>query len=224
VTVVCPGTYHEQVVIRKPVSLEGRRATIDQAGVNPGLQLPLPGFSQPQTIFAAVVIFSSDVKFSGFKVTHAQGEGILAAGLGAEISGISISHSAVVHNDLGFGVPTPKSTYFEELSGVTFHAHTLPPGMFEDLSGNKVIGNSIGKNNTGGDPLDCPPGSTTCSPQDLVTTGILVFSGGTPVTTTIAFNHIFDNAVGIWLSKAVTASGLKTNTFTNVTTPISAGN
>ena len=47
--------------------------------------------------------------------------------------------------------------------------------------------------------------------------------GGTPVTTTIAFNHISSNAIGIWLSKAVTAAGLKTNTFRNVTTPISAG-
>ena len=357
--VVCPGTYHEQVVINKPVSLQGLRATIDQAGVTPGLQLPLPGFSQPQTIFAAVVIFSSHVHFSGFKVTHAQGEGILAAGLGSEISGLSISHSAVVDNDLGFGVPTPKSTYFEcqangqvpgdcgegihltgvafssikgnfvafnsggmlisdetgpthnnliagnvvtgnatdcgitmpghngnalsktgqrqpsvagvydnvvrnnvvtnngvkgegagvlfanagpgtavydnlvqgnfiagnELAGVTFHAHGgLPPGTFEDLSGNTVIGNAIGKNNTGGDPLDCPPGSTTCSPQDLVTTGILVFSGGTKVKTTIAFNRISDNAIGIWLSKAVKAHGLKTNRFRNVATPISAGN
>jgi hypothetical protein len=354
--VVCKGTYHEQVVITKPLSLEGQRATIDQAGVTPGLQVTLPGLGK-QTIFAAVVIFSSDVRFSGFTVTHAQGEGILAAGLGRELTGISISHSAVVHNDLGFGVPTPKSTYFEcqangqipgdcgegihftavaysaikgnliafnsggmlisdetgpthdnliadnvvtgnstdcgitmpghnsnaldakgkpqpsvagvydnvvrgnvvtnngnkgegagvlfanagpgtavygnlvrgnyiagnELSGVTFHAHLLPPGTFEDLSGNKVIGNSIGTNNTGGDPLDCPPGSTTCSPQDLVTTGILVYSGGTPVTTTIAFNHIFNNAIGIWLSKAVTARGLRTNAFRNVTTPISAG-
>jgi hypothetical protein len=33
------------------------------------------------------------------------------------------------------------------------------------------------------------------SPEDLVTTGILVFSGGTPVTVTIARNHIFDRAV-----------------------------
>jgi hypothetical protein len=40
----------------------------------------------------------------------------------------------------------------------------------------------------------------------------------------ILFNHIFNNAIGIWLSKAVTAAGLKTNTFTNVTTSISAGN
>ena len=109
------------------------------------------------------------------------------------------------------------------LSGVTMHAHTIKPGQFEDLSGNKVIGNTIGKNNLDGDTLDCPPGSATCSPQDLVTTGILVFSGGTPVTTTIAFNHISRNAIGIWLSKAVTAAGLKTNTFKNVTTPISAG-
>ena len=354
--VVCKGTYHEQVVLNKPLSLQGQRATIDQAGVTPAFQVTLPGLGT-QTIFAGVVMVSSDIRFTGFTVTHAQGEGILAAGLGRELTGISISHNAVVHNDLGFGVPTPKSTYFEcqangqipgdcgegihftavaysaikgniiafnsggmlisdetgpthnnliagnvvtgnstdcgitmpghnsnaldangqpqpsvagvydnvvrgnvvtnnglkgegagvlfanagpgtavygnlvrgnyiagnELSGVTFHAHLLPPGTFEDLSGNKVIGNSIGTNNTGGDPLDCPPGSTTCSPQDLVTTGILVYSGGTPVTTTIAFNHIFNNAIGIWLSKAVTARGLRTNTFRNVTTPISAG-
>ncbi len=55
-----------------------------------------------------------------------------------------------------------------------------------------------------------------------MTTGILVFSGGTPVTVRIAFNHIFNNAIGIWLSKDVTASGLGTNTFSKVTTPISA--
>ena len=59
--------------------------------------------------------------------------------------------------------------------------------------------------------------------QDLVTTGVLVFSGGTPVTTTIAFNHISNNKVGIWLSKPVVASGLFTNSFANVTTPILSG-
>jgi len=93
----------------------------------------------------------------------------------------------------------------------------IKPGQFEDLSGNNVIGNDIGKNNLDGDSLDHP-----VSPEDLVTTGILVFSGGTPVTLTIVRNHIFDNTIGIWLSKAVTAFGLTANTFTNVTTPISA--
>ena len=30
--VVCQGTYHEQVVITKPLALEGQRATIDETG------------------------------------------------------------------------------------------------------------------------------------------------------------------------------------------------
>jgi nitrous oxidase accessory protein NosD len=348
--VVCKGTYHEQVVISKPLSLRGQRATIDQKGVTPTFQVTIPGLGTA-TIFAAVVMLSSDIRFSGFTVTHAQGEGILAAGLGSDISGISISRNAVVHNDLGGGVP-PASTYFQcaaqgqvpgdcgegvhftgvaysqitrnyiadnsggvllsddtgpthnnlvannvvtgnasdcgitvpghnpnalnakgqpqpsvagvyrnvirgnvvtnngnkgegagvlfanagpgtasydnlvqgnyiagnELAGVTMHAHTIPPGAFEDLNGNRVIGNAIGKNNLGGDPLDSP-----ASPTDTKTTGVLVFSGGTPVTVTIAFNHIFNNHFGIWLSKPVTASGLRTNAFTNVTIPISAG-
>ena len=33
------------------------------------------------------------------------------------------------------------------LSGVTMHAHIVGPGQFEDLSGNVIVGNVIGKNN-----------------------------------------------------------------------------
>ena len=69
------------------------------------------------------------------------------------------------------------------LSGVTMHAHTIGKGQFEDLSGNVIVGNAIGKNNLDGDTLDSP-----ASPEDLKTTGVLVFSGGTPVTVTIARN------------------------------------
>jgi Periplasmic copper-binding protein (NosD) len=350
IVVVCPGTYHEQVVIKKPVSLEGQRATIDEVGVTPAFQVHLPPPFGTQTIFAAVVMISSDIRFSGFTVTRAQGEGILAAGLGRVLYGISISDSSVAHNDLGFGVKS--SRYFEcaaqgqvpgdcgegvhftavadssitgsfigynsggvllsddtgpthgnlvagnvvtgnstdcgitvpghnpgalnakgqpqptvagvydnairgntvtnngvkgegagvlfanatagtasydnlvennyiagnGLSGVTMHAHTIKPGQFEDLSGNNVISNFIGKNNLDGDPLDFP-----ASPKDTKTTGVLVFSGGAHITLTITLNKIADNAIGIWLSKAVSAAGLQNNAFVNVTTPISAG-
>jgi len=350
--IVCPGTYHEQVVLAKPLSLVGQQATIDQTGVTPTFKVTLPGLGT-QTIYAAVVIVSSHVSLSGFIVTHAKGEGVLAAGLGGPVSGIVISHNSVVHNDLGGGVP-PKSKYFQcaaegevpgdcgegvhfagnvaystisdnfiahnsggvllsddvgpthdntvehnvvagnvtdcgitvpghnpgalsatgvpqptvagvyrnvikdnvvvgngvkgegagvlfangapgtasydnlvegnfivgnGLAGVTMHAHTIGKGQFEDLSGNVIVDNTIGKNNLDGDTLDHP-----ASPEDLKTTGVLVFSGGTPVTVTIAQNVIFDNAIGIWLSKPVTASGLGTNTFFNVTTPVSADN
>ena len=348
--VVCAGTYHEQVVLAKPLSLVGQRATIDEKGVTPTFKVTLPGLGT-QTIFAAVVIDSSRVTLSGLTVRNAQGEGVLAAGLGGPVSGIVISHDSVVNNDLGGGVP-PKSPYFEcaaegqapgdcgegvhfagnvarstisgnfisdnsggvllsddvgpthdnvvennvvtgnatdcgitvpghnpnalsakgvpqpavagvyrnlikdnvvtdngvegegagvlfanagpgtasydnqvqgnyiagnGLSGVTMHAHTLGKGQFEDLSGNVIVGNAIGKNNLDGDTLDSP-----ASPVDLKTTGVLVFSGGTPVTVTITRNIIFDNSIGIWLSKPVTAFGLQTNTFFDVTTPVSA--
>ena len=348
--IVCKGTYHEQVVTSKPLSLVGLQATIDEAGVTPKLQVSIPGLGK-QTIFAGVAIGSSHVQFSGFTVRNALGEGVLAAGLTSPIRDISISHNTVVHNDLGGGVP-PASTYFEcaaqgpvpgdcgegvhfvavaysqitknhiagnsggvlltdetgpthnnlvadnvvtgnasdcgitvpghnpaalnkagvpqpsvagvydnvirgntvtdngikgegagvlfanaaagtgsynnlvegnyiagnGLSGVTMHAHTIGPGQFEDLSGNTIIGNKIGKNNIDGDTLDSP-----ASPEDLHTTGVLVFSGGAPVSVTIARNLIFNNHFGIWLSKPVTAHGLRTNVFANVNTPISAG-
>ena len=340
--VVCPGVYHEQVVIIKPLSLTGKHATIDETGVRPSLIVPIPGLG-PQRIYAAVVIGSSHVSVSGFTIQHAKGEGILAAGLSAPLTNLAIQHNAVVHNDLGGTVKNPK--YFEckahgpvpgdcgegvhfiavafstvgenlisgnsggilftdelgpthnnliednvvtgnaadcgitmpghnpnalnsagqpqpsvagvyknvirgnvvtknglkgfgagvlfanaapgtasydnlvtanyiagnGLSGVTMHAHTIAPGAFEDLSGNDVIGNEIGTNNLLGDPLDSP-----ASPKDLKKTGILVFSGGTPVSLKIAGNRISDNVIGIWLSKPVTATGLRANDFDRV--------
>jgi copper-binding protein NosD len=347
--VVCPGSYHEQVVISKPVSLRGKHAVINQKGVTPSYVADVPGIGK-LPIFAGVVIVSSHVSLHGFVVKNALGEGVLAAGVNGTIKGISISHNAVLHNDLGGGVP-PASDYFEcqpsgpipgdcgegvhfiavafssvsgnlvahnsggilltdetgpthgnvianntvtrndddcgitvpghnpnalsasgqrqpkvagvyrnlivhnrvvnngtkgegagvlfanasagtasydnvvlgnfiagnGLSGVTMHAHTLAPGQFEDLNGNKVIGNRIGTNNLAGDPLD---GSVA----DMKTTGVLVFSGGTQVRVVVAHNHIVNNQIGIWLSAPVHAAGLHTNHFHHVTTPVSAGN
>jgi hypothetical protein len=57
------------------------------------------------------------------------------------------------------------------------HAHTLGPHQFEDLNGNDVTGNVNGTNNIDGDTLDM-----AVSPEDLQTTGVLVFFGGAPVT------------------------------------------
>jgi hypothetical protein len=102
------------------------------------------------------------------------------------------------------------------LSGVTMHAHIIPKGQFEDLNGNVIVANAIGKNNVDGDPLDGVPGTS-----DPHTTGVLVYSGGTPVSVVIAFNHISNNYYGIWLSKAVKAAGLRTNVFTKVNIPVS---
>jgi hypothetical protein len=348
--VVCPGTYHEQVSITKPLWLRGIKATIDESGVTPKFTVNPPHVGK-LTIFAGVVITSSHVGIGGFTVRNALGEGILAAGVYGTIHGITVTHNAVVHNDLGGGVP-PRSAYFEcaaegqvpgdcgegvhfltvawstisrnyvadnsggvlltdetgpthnnvvennvvtgnasdcgitvpghnpgavsskgklqpsvggvygnvirwntvtynglkgdgagvlfangaagsasydntvygnyiagnGLSGVTMHAHKLGKGQYEYLSGNVVVGNTIGRNNLDGDPLD-----SLASPKDPSTTGVLVYSGGTKVWVKIAYNRISDNKIGIWLSKPVTAAGLKTNHFHKVAIPVSAG-
>jgi parallel beta-helix repeat protein len=330
--VVCAGSYHQQVVIAKPLTVMGQHATIDETGVTPSLQLNMPGVGVSQ-IYAAVVVLSSNVRLTGFTVQHAQGEGILAAGLGGDISKVTISRNAVVFNDLGnedyfecasdcgegvhltgvanstierntisgnsggilltddtgptcnndvdnnvvsdntagsgitvpghnpnalgsagqrqpsvagvyrntithntvtgngvdgdgagilFAAETSGTASYDNmvqdnyiagngLSGVTMYAG---PGQFEDLSGNQVSGNVIETNDINGDT----------SAEDPATTGVLVFSAGTPVTVKIGNNHIADNTIGIWLSQAVTANALNSNYFSNVTTPVSAGN
>lgn len=359
--IVCRGTYHEQVVLRKPITVAGRGATVDETGVKPKLVVSPPGVG-PLKIFAGVAIISSNVQVSGLTVRDALGEGILAAGVNGTIYHETISGNIVEHNDLGGGVP-PASPYFEcqpmqegsavipndcgegihllsvadsfvignqsrhnsggilltdetgpnhgnliadntvtnntadcgitvpghnpnalsptgkrqpsvagvydnsivgnvvtgngvsgegagvlfadagpgtgsynnfvadnfiagnGLSGVTMHAHTLPPGLFEDLSGNQIVNNVIGTNNLDGDSLDsAPPPAPPTGPRDLQTTGVLVFSGGTPVSVKIASNHIHADHFGVWTSSVVTPSGVGSNTFTHVAVPLSLHN
>ena len=100
------------------------------------------------------------------------------------------------------------------LSGVTMHAHTVGPGQTEDLNGNVIKNNTIGRNNFGGDDLD---GTVA----DDATTGILVFSGTVPVKVTISHNSISSNKNGIWLGVGghVSAS-MRHNVFHNVTTQV----
>jgi nitrous oxidase accessory protein NosD len=105
-------------------------------------------------------------------------------------------------------------TWGNGLAGITIHAHH--PGG-EDVNGNQFVENIVGRNNVGGDPYDGPPG-----PTDFKTTGIAVFSVP-PVHMTIRDNTIFNNRIGIWLSKTVTAHGLHDNTFVNVTTDVVTG-
>ncbi|HYB26389.1 MAG TPA: right-handed parallel beta-helix repeat-containing protein [Solirubrobacteraceae bacterium] len=100
------------------------------------------------------------------------------------------------------------------LSGVTMHAHTIGPGQFEDLNGNDVVNNIIGRNNIDGDTLDG-------SQSDLQPTGVLVFSATVPVSVTIAHNVVFDNTYGIWEGVGGNVSAtLAGNRFFGVGTPV----
>jgi nitrous oxidase accessory protein NosD len=81
-----------------------------------------------------------------------------------------------------------------QLAGVTMHAHA--PN--QDISGNVVTHNNIGRNNLGGDP---DAGVTQ-------TTGILVYSAVPSVTVhvTVRHNHIHNNVFPLWTSSNVTVN------------------
>jgi hypothetical protein len=109
--VACPGTYREDVVIPIPLTLIGRRATINATGL-PGAPT---GAIEGQALFNGITIESSHVTVEGFKVVGAEGEGILAvnpdpvsevvAGMqlstGTPITDVKILHNDVTGNDLG---------------------------------------------------------------------------------------------------------------------------
>jgi Right handed beta helix region len=147
------------------------------------------------------VILRNRITGNGIKE---EGAGILfanaAAGTGAYDN--VVSHNYIAGN---------------EMAGVTMHAHVLPAGKYEDLSGNRILGNTIGTNNLGGDPdaFEC---AFQCRSHPLrQTTGVLVF-GAVPLDVRIAHNRIRKNEFGIWLGKGktVTAS-LQHNVFSDVT-------
>jgi len=88
--VVCDGTYHEQVVVRKPLHLVGQaNAVIDAAG-QPRLNV---GGGLPGSIGIGV-IGTHDVQVSGFQVEHAGFDGILVG----SSSYVTLTSNVVVHN------------------------------------------------------------------------------------------------------------------------------
>ncbi len=129
--------------------------------------------------------------------TSGEGAGVLFANA---LAGTASYDNLVTHNYIAGN----------ELSGVTLHAHPIASGQFEDLSGNRIEHNTIGQNNTGGDP----------DAGDTSTTGVLVY-GAVPVQVTISHNRIRDNQYGVWLGVGgnVTAT-MAHNVFHNVVTDV----
>ncbi len=97
------------------------------------------------------------------------------------------------------------------LAGISVHSHQANAYV----NGNVFTNNIIGKNN-----VDLADGTDT-GPTADATTGILIWSDATPYHFVVAHNKIFDNTYGIWYTPStVTISGLHSNRFFGVTTPI----
>lgn len=132
--VVCPGTYDEDVVVAKPLTLLGFGATVNAAGFTTGAE------------DNGIHVTSSNVTVSGFTVKDAWGEGILVGGDDPSVgpvSGVTISDNQVLDNDQGFsGVGGATSTcYYTGDCGGGIH---LVAVSHSTVSHNQVSGNADG--------------------------------------------------------------------------------
>ena len=137
--VVCPGTYTEDVVINKALTLTGENATIDAAGLDNGVQ-----------------VVTSHVTVEGFTITKAIGEGILVgidsmkdkefgfvASQGFVLSNVAILDNNVVNDNQGFSGPggsTSTCAYPGDCGG-GIHFNVV---SHSTMSGNRVSGNADG--------------------------------------------------------------------------------
>ncbi len=134
--IVCPGTYHGNIVVSKPVKLWGIDATVDATGADNG-----------------ITVVASGATVQGFTVENATGEGILVVGRpGNPVSHVTIRDNVVEHNDKGnpTGGLVSGSKYREcnaapgNIPGDCGEGIHLMVAMYSVVTGNTVAANSGG--------------------------------------------------------------------------------
>lgn len=205
--VVCAGTYDEQVVVTKSLSLYGRSATIDAKGQKP---LKIGTVTLPGSIGIGV-LGTSGVRVSGFRVTGAGFDAIL---VGAS-SHVSVSRNYLWGNG-DVGVDINGSSYTSATRN--YSAHNEGGGFLvaDDIGPNShnVVGWNIATRNPGGCGVIVAGHSTDGVTHNLVIgnwlsyNGTLKSSGGgagvviasevpgeTVAYTTVVGNHIWGNGL-----------------------------
>ncbi len=145
-------------------------------------------------------------------------------GNGVAGQGAGVLLASAVPGDIPGEVPGTGGAVFDNLvegnyiagnglAGVTVHSHTTG----QDLSGNTITRNVIGRNNLDGDP-DFLPAFADTQP-----TGIFV-GVASSITITISHNVIFNDVDGVFMgqvgSATITASGLASNRFFQVSNDV----
>jgi nitrous oxidase accessory protein NosD len=133
--VACHGTYHEDVLVQKPIKLFGYGATIDATGLENAMQ-----------------IVASHVKVRGFRLINANGEGLLVGidspadiGLlpssGPVLTNENIENVRALHDDLGFnGTEQANCKYPGDCGG----------GIHLNVVEHSVVGESVANGNADG--------------------------------------------------------------------------
>jgi nitrous oxidase accessory protein NosD len=133
--VVCRGSYHEDVLVQKPLKLIGHHARIDATGLE-----------------NAIHIVASNVTVIGFRLVHANGEGLLVGvdtaadadllpASGPVLTNEKIEHVQAIKNDQGFnGTEQGDCDYPGDCGG----------GIHLNVVENSVVGESVVNQNADG--------------------------------------------------------------------------
>jgi parallel beta-helix repeat protein len=194
--VVCDGIYHEQVVVRKPLTLIGRDgAVIDAAGqsrLNVGGELP--------GSIGIGVVGTHDVRVAGFKVEDAGFDGILVA----RSSYVTVTDNVLVHNGY-VGVDLNGSS----LSHVTGNLSEYNAGggflVADDLgrTSHNDISYNVASHNPGGGGVILAGHCTAGITDNLIAHNLLTDNGtarnnsggGVVITTDVPKETVTDNLV-----------------------------
>jgi nitrous oxidase accessory protein NosD len=133
--VVCKGTYFEDVLINKALTLMGRHATIDATGLENGVQ-----------------VVASHVGVNGFTLQNANGEGVLVGvdsladgsllpSSGPVLSDVTIEDNNVINNNKGFSATGPSNCKYPGDCGGGIHFNVTTHSI---MRGNHVTGNVDG--------------------------------------------------------------------------------
>jgi hypothetical protein len=198
------GPTHHNKIAHNVITRNAYDCGVTAPGHNPHA---LDGSGNPQPSVAGVYanqIFRNRITDNG---NSGEGAGVLFANATA---GTASYDNLVTYNFIAGN----------EMAGVTLHAHAVDAGQYEDLSGNRIVHNTIGPNNLGGDPdaFNC---AFSCRSHPLrQTTGVLVL-GAVPVDVTITRNRIRHNEFGIWLGTGTNVTAhMRHNVFRHVGTRV----
>jgi nitrous oxidase accessory protein NosD len=193
--VVCRGTYRTQVVVRKPLSLEGQRgAVINAKGQKPVPGLPVPGGS------GVAVLATRHVLVAGFTVVNAGFDAILVA----RSTRIRVSSNVLMHNgDVGvdfngssFSVADHNTARYNAGGGFLV-TDAMGRSSFDAFTSNEA---SL---NPGGSGVIVAGHSTAGLTHNLIEDNFLVFNGrsrrspgaGVVIATEVRHETVADNTV-----------------------------
>jgi parallel beta-helix repeat protein len=204
--VVCPGTYHQEVVVTKPLNLIGRHATINAHGQPP---LSVAGMTLPGSDGIAV-LQTSHVNVSGFTVTGAGFDGIL---VGAS-SHVSVSRNTVVNNGTFVNLQQGASGVGVDINSSTWSSATRNV-VINNQGGGLEIADDIG-------PASHDTVAWNYETKSYDGCGVIVAGHSTAGVTdnTVAHNSVSSNATakgtggsGLLLASEVPGETMTGNTF-----------